>query len=280
MYPKSLITHSLFIAIVVILFTTSCTKEAKKNVDDAQAKKTATDISTSANAYFVLSNAFDIVLANGIPDEESERSGDVSDRKYGCATVTATPSGMLIFPKQIRIDFGSGCTLRGYTGKGAVSFTLDKWVFTPGASVKPVFNDFSVNGYKIEGDYTITTISATKFKVDIVDGVVTDPNGTVYHLKGAQYYTQTKGANTPFVFRDDTYEITGDLSTSSPLGEIEGTITSALVKNVDCYNISKGIISFTDANNTTAVLDFGDGTCDNKATIKVGQFTLPVTLPF
>lgn len=280
MTPKHFIPRLVCAASVIILFGLSCKKETKKTEDASQSEQTATTVSTSANAYFILNNAFDVLFANGIPDEESERTGNISDRKYGCATVTASPSGLTGFPKTVVVDFGSGCTLRGYTGKGSVSFVLDKWIFIPGTTITPQFHNFSVNGYSIEGDYTITTISATEFKVEIIDGVVTSPDNNVFHLKGTQYYTQTKGAATPFVFGDDAYSITGDINTSSYLGEIKGTITSALIKDVSCFNINKGAIAFSDVNNITAVLDFGDGTCDNKATIKVGSFVFPVTLPF
>lgn len=280
MTPKNFILRSVCIASVIIIFGLSCKKENKKNEDSSQSEQTATAVSTSATAYFALNSAFDAIFSNGVPDAESERTGIISERKYGCANVTVTPSGLIVFPKNVLVDFGTGCTLRGYNGKGSVSFTLDKWIFIPGTAIIPEFHDFSVNGYKIEGDYKISTISATEFKVDIIDGIVTSPDNHIFHLKGIQYYTQTKGASTPFVFGDDTYSITGDINTSSYLGDIKGTITSPLIKEVSCFNINKGAIAFTDINNITAVLDFGDGTCDNKATIKIGSFVFPVTLPF
>jgi hypothetical protein len=260
MTPKNFILYSACTALVIVIFGLSCKKENKKNEDASDSEQTARSVSTSATAYFVLNNAFDAIFSNGIPDAESERTRIISDRKYGCANVTVSPAGLVVFPKTVVVDFGIGCTLRGYNGKGSVSFTLDKWIFIPGTTVTPAFHDFFVNGYKIEGDYKITTVSATEFKVDIIDGVVTSPDNHIFHLKGVQYYTQTKGANTPFVFGDDTYAVTGDINTSSYLGEIKGTITSSLIKEVSCFNINKGVIAFTDVNNTTAVLDFGDGT--------------------
>ncbi len=273
---KTSFSRSLCIVLASSLLIVSCNKETKQTDISADSEKSVAAVSASATAYTVLNSAFDILFATGIPETESGRA--TADRKYGCASVTAKPGGLVDFPKEVVVDFGTGCTLRGYSGKGSVSFILNQWIFIPGTEIVPQFNNFYVNGYKIEGDYKVTTVSATEFKIDIVDGIVTFPNGTVFHLKGVQYYTQTEGSNTPFVFGDDTYSITGDISSASSLGNIDGTITSPLIKEIACYNITAGTIDFTGAN-ITATLDFGDGACDNVGTIKIGPLTFPVTLP-
>lgn len=270
------VSRILSAALVLSIFLAGCQKENKPAETPAENDKAVAAISASATAYSVLNSALDIMFVTGVPGSESGRL--TSDRKYGCATVTATPGGLVDFPKNIVVDFGTECTLRGYTGKGSVSFTLNQWIFIPGTVIVPQFHDFYVNGYKIEGDYTITTVSATAFKVDIIDGVITFPDGTVFHQKGALDYTQTKGDDTPFVFGDDTYAITGDIASTSALGNIDGTITSPLIKEVACNNITAGVIDFKMAF-STATLDFGDGTCDNKGIVKIGPLSFPVTLP-
>lgn len=271
-------SRTLGVIVAFSFFAASCTKQTEKTQNtDTQSAETAAAVSASATAYAVLNNAFDIMFVTGAPESESGRI--TSDRKYGCATVTATPGGLVDFPKNVVVDFGTGCTLRGYTGKGSVSFKLTQWVFIPGTEIVPVFKDFYVNGYKIEGDYKITTISATVFKIDIIDGVVTFPDGAVHHLKGTLNYTQTKGSATPFVFGDDTYATTGSITSTSAAGAIEGIIITPLIKEVACANISAGTIDFK-TGITAATLDFGDGTCDNKGTVKIGPLSFPVTLPF
>ncbi|MFT3746921.1 MAG: hypothetical protein QM768_01330 [Agriterribacter sp.] len=274
----SSISRTLSAAIAVSVLIVSCKKETKKTADsDTQNQETVAVASASANAYAAFSTALDIMFVTGAPESESERA--TADRKYGCATVTATPGGLVDFPKEVVVDFGTGCTLRGYTGKGSVSFTLNQWIAIPGTEIIPVFNNFYVNGYKIEGDYKITTVSANEFKIDIIDGIITFPNGTVFHLKGTQNYTQTAGSSTPLVFGDDVYSITGAIASTSLLGDIDGTITSPLIKEIACNNITAGKIDFK-TTNSAATLDFGDGTCDNKGTVIIGPLSFPVTLPF
>lgn len=276
---KQSISRMLFMALTASVLTISCSKEAKKSEPtDAEKKQSESAIAASTTAYSVINSAFNAIFVTGTADTESGRS--TADRKYGCATVTATPGGLVGFPKDILIDFGTGCTLRGYTGKGSISFTLNQWISITGTEITPVFNNFYVNGYKIEGDYKITTVSPTKLKVDLIDGIVTFPDGTVFHQKGTLYYDQTNGGDTPLIFGDDAYSITGDIaSTSTSLGTVDGTISSPLIKEIACNNISAGKIDFKTLF-TTAVLDFGNGTCDNQGTLTLGGISLPVTLPF
>lgn len=269
-------SRTFFTVIAFCIFSASCKKEAKQTDTSSENEKVVATVSASATAYSVLNAALDIMFVTASPDSESGRSA--SNRNYGCAVVTVNPGGLVDFPKDVLIDFGSGCTLRGYTGKGSVSFKLNQWVFIPGTEIVPVFNEFYINGYKIEGDYKITTVSATESKVDIIDGIITFPDGTVFHLKGGLDYIQIKGADTPFIFGDDTYSVTGDITSTSSLGNIDGTITSPLVKEVACNNITSGTIDFK-ADALTAILDFGDGTCDNKGIVKIGALSFPVVLP-
>ncbi|MCC6286796.1 MAG: hypothetical protein IT249_02825 [Chitinophagaceae bacterium] len=271
-------SRTLCVALAAYALIASCKKDARKTeTSDAQNQETVASVSASATAYSALNTALDIMFVTGAPESESGRV--TSGRKYGCATVTASPGGLVDFPKNVLVDFGTGCTLRGYNAKGSISFKLDQWISIPGTEVVPVFNNFYVNGYKIEGDYKITAISATEFKIDIIDGIITIPNGTAFHLKGVQHYTQTAGSSTPLVFGDDIYSITGNISSTSSLGDIDGTITSPLVKEVACNNITAGKVDFK-TTLSTATLDFGDGTCDNKGTIYIGPLSFPVTLPF
>ena len=274
----SSLSRSLCVTLASSVLIVSCQKDAKKTEPAADNQKSVEAVSASTTAYAVLNTAFDVLFATGVPDSESGRA--TANRKYGCATVTATPGGLVDFPKKVVVDFGAGCTLRGYTGKGSVNFNLSQWMFIPGTEIVPQFNDFYVNGYKIEGDYKITTVSATEFKVDIIDGIITFPTGTVFHLKGTEYYKQTQGADTPLVFGDDTYSITGNIaSTSSLFGDLDATIVKPLIKEVACNNITTGSMDLK-GTGLAATLDFGDGTCDNKGTLQIGPFSFSVTLPF
>lgn len=267
---------SLSLLFAFVVAGSACQKDAQNKDVSKPTDEQVSTLTNISTPYLVLNSALDALFTVALVGDDNPASG----RRYGCANVTATPGGANnVYPKTVLIDFGTGCTLRGYHGKGSISFGLNQIVFIPGTEIEPDFHDFYINGYKIDGDYKVTTISPTEFKVDIIDGVVTAPDNTVYHLKGTQYYNQTAGATSPFLFSDDTYEITGSADVTTPTGDAELTVKTALVKEIACTNIVSGVLNIK-AENLDADLDFGDGTCDNVGTITVGPFTVPVTLPF
>ena len=57
-------------------------------------------------------------------------------------------------------------------------------------------------------------------------------------------------------------------------------IAEPLVKEMDCIWIVSGILEVTPEGLTTRELDFGDGACDNDATLTIGEFTTDITLPY
>lgn len=273
-YFRSSLSLSLLLA--SIFAVGSCQKEARDK-ETGQPSKEQVDVAVAnTTSYLVLNNALDAMFAVALSTGDESL---VSGRRFGCANVTATPGGADDqYPKNVLIDFGTGCTLRGVHGKGSISFVLSQLPFIPGTVIIPEFHDFYVNGYKIEGEYKVTTITPTQFKVDVIDGVVTDPDNLVYHVKGVQYYNQLAGATSPFVFADDAYEITGNGAVSSPLGDADIEVTTPLLKDVNCTSIVSGIITIQSVG-LNGTLDFGNGVCDRKATLTVGPFRVDVTLP-
>ena len=79
---------------------------------------------------------------------------------------------------------------------------------------------------------------------------------------------------------DDIFLITGNASVTNAAGARRtATILSALQKKYICRNIDKGSIKFQGPNHI-AVLDYGNGECDNIATISInGRPSRTITLP-
>ena len=271
----------VFLCIGLMFFIVSCKKEEKKTNSTEPHPEAADQVAASMTANAVVNSVLNIMIANGSSESENE-SSSASDRKYGCATVKVSPGDLVSFPKIVTVDFGTGCAIKGYKGKGIINFALSQWMFLPGAEIKPGFDNFYVNGYKVEGDYVITTISADnglQYKVNIKDGIITFPDGKVYHLKGTQFYKQIKGEKTVFAVNDDMYSITGDIAIESDKGTMNGKIVEPLISKMSCGDITEGNIEFK-TDTTTAVLDFGNGECDKKGTVQIGASHFPVNFPF
>jgi hypothetical protein len=77
---------------------------------------------------------------------------------------------------------------------------------------------------------------------------------------------------------DDVYNITGDRSGSNSQGRTwSGQTVEPLVRKSVCPWLVKGIVNLT-VNGRSGVLDYGDGTCDNQATITVNAVPKTITL--
>ena len=189
-----------------------------------------------------------------------------------CATVTVTPQNS--FPKTIVIDFGAGCTsIDGVSRKGKINIVLSDYVHNNGSNAVMTFDNYFVQGFKVEGTITWTNTSTPNgisWTRQITNGKVTTPlNGYYWLHEGIKYVTQTAGSSTPLNLLDDVYSVTGNHTVTNPAGKSRtATILEALEKKTICHNVSKGKIKIQGINHF-AILDYGDGTCDNVATISI-----------
>jgi hypothetical protein len=201
-----------------------------------------------------------------------------------CATVTVTPQNS--FPKTIVIDFGtSGCTSAdGIWRKGKINITLSDYLHNPGSVAVLTFDNYYTAGFKVEGAITWTNTSTPNgisWTRQITNGRVIEPLGGYYWThSGTKNVTQTAGASTPLNLLDDVYSVTGEHIVVNPAGKTRTvTITEALEKKTTCHNVTKGKMKIQGPTHF-AILDFGDGTCDNIATITIdGNPPRTITLP-
>jgi hypothetical protein len=93
-------------------------------------------------------------------------------------------------------------------------------------------------------------------------------------------HTQTEGNGTPLNLLDDVYTITGNSTgINSNNNSWITEITQPLIRKFGCAWREKGQITLTvKSNSITAILDYGDGACDNKATVTINGVTIPITL--
>ncbi len=138
--------------------------------------------------------------------------------------------------------------------------------------------DFSINGNNIEGTKVVEKTGDYMYSVTLTGGRVEFTDGTFYTREFERVRTWTAGYNTPAVIADDEYSLTGSASGINRRGNsYVHTITSPLILKMNCRWIVQGIIEFV-ANNQTAVLDYGDGTCDRIATLTVNGEAYTINL--
>lgn len=263
-----------FVALVVIAFT-SCKKE--NNSTDESEIETTFELSASEGIAENLTQDANEILNEAAYDKNLQGSGFVATAEQtnsilACATVTVTPASG--FPKNVIIDFGTtGCTApNGITRRGIINVNITDSLRTPGSVATMTFNNYYVSGFKKEGTITWTNTSTTGIRSwsrVCVGGKITSPNGNYWLHEGTQNIVQTAGKNTPLILMDDVFSITGNRTVTNAAGRVRvGTIITALQKKTACDNIDQGIYQIQGPNHV-AVINYGNGTCDNRATISI-----------
>lgn len=294
------ITSLLFFSFLI-----SCQKE---NSQSGQIESEASKISSEsdAEAEVVYNSIFDDVM--GVNDDVGMAGTGVFGRSVPgdpsgttlyqrgdstpCFTVTITRPTSNAFPVHVVIDFGSGCVGRdGHLRKGKIIIDYTNRLIVPGAVATTTFDGFYIDDIKVEGTHVIsntTTINLNRqFTVDVIHGKLSKPNGNFTEWDSHKVITQFEGLSTPLLPLDDVFKIEGSSHGRSRRGNLlvawESNITIPLIKRFNCRWIVQGRIRTIRVNNNAnspwiAILDFGNGNCDNQATISINGVTYPITL--
>ena len=187
-------------------------------------------------------------------------------------------------PQVIIIDFGTGC--EGKDGKvrsGKIIITSSKFENATAERLK-TFEDFFVDGKKVEGivNKTITISLDDHTKTAILEEDITitfpDDEGTARRISSM---TRKYELKIPGVVRDNIITSWGIVEFTR-VNDIKVTKTvdesAPLVFKMLCHRIVSGIVKVTTSDNRSWTIDYGDGECDNKATITNGDKTRIILL--
>ena len=188
------------------------------------------------------------------------------------------------YPITINIAYGDGIeTNHGKLISGTVIIQINGDKNTDGSTREITFDKcaidtIAINGSSIEkfiGDNTTTRKITNNSDVTFT---ITD--GATLIRKGTETSEWLAGVATPEDRDDDKIVITGSITVENTTDNItySKTITDGLIKLGDCRNIVDGTVEYAQGAVIFATLDYGDGTCDNVATLAVGGTSTEVTL--
>jgi hypothetical protein len=266
------------IAVVIMVLTVvSCRKDKADRIDEIET-------------------TFELGESQAVTDNLTQDAGDVLEEagakenllgSDGATTICGAPTPSWIgscavvsvsgnFPsKNIKIDFGTGCTSpNGVTRKGIINITLTDSIRKPGSKATITFENYYVNQFKKEGTIvrTNTTVAGSNTRSHnrtVTDGKITSPNGKVWQHSSNINITQTAGVSTPCDLSDDVYLLEGTRTVTNAQGKTRNSATQTpLQKKRNCANIDQGILKVQGTNHF-ALIDFGNGSCDNQATISI-----------
>ncbi|MBI5856376.1 MAG: hypothetical protein HZB42_01900 [Sphingobacteriales bacterium] len=294
--PLQLVILSLFFGLLMIV---SCTKERSQSGSDDEQEITASQVSgeSDAEAEIIFNGIFDDAM--GVSDEVGMAGTGIFGRVNACPTVTVVhlnpPS---VFPIKVILDFGpNGCVGNdGHLRKGKIIIVYTNRLVYPGASATTVFEGFYFDSVHVEGTHKITNttnpVNTTpahprQFTVDVINAKLSFPNGNFTEWNSHKVITQFEGQGTNDP-RDDQFKVEGSAYGKVKRGALlvvwESNIIEPLIKRFNCRWIVKGKIKTIRRNLAVnspwvAVLDFGNGTCDNQAILTINGVPHQITLP-
>lgn len=185
------------------------------------------------------------------------------------------------YPRTITLNYGEGTELNnGRVIAGIIEIVMTGPRRENGATRTVTFIDFSIDDVAIAGT-SIKTFLKDEFKVNIVrDMSFTLPeDGTVIERTAEKTRIWVEGMDTPFDHSDDVINITGFTKCEDSDGNsYHREITSALVKKGGCRFIVAGEITLTKNGLEFGVINYGDGECDNVATLTTAEGSKEFTI--
>ncbi len=185
------------------------------------------------------------------------------------------------FPKTMVLDYGESTVLdNGTVLKGKITMVLSGAPKSWGTTISVTYANYSVDSIGISGTTvkTKTKDTAPTFS-EKSDLTVTLADGTNLHRVAEKTRIWIAGFDTEFNPADDIINITGSVTVSDSKGDsYSRTITKPLVKKGTCKFITQGIIEFKNSNGKFATIDYGNGECDNLATLTNQQGTKQIII--
>jgi len=229
---------------------------------------------------------------------EAIDSGSVSTYRIGsaannqmlstCASVTTTPNGSGT-GGTIVVDFGtSNCYCSDFRyRRGIINITYTGPYRTAGTIITTSFTDYyvgrdSTNMYKVSGTKSVTNNGLNSFNhmsyTITVDGHLVNKNSEHMDWFSTRTREWIGGENTP-IWNDDEYIITGSASGTNFEGNsFAVSITEAIHVKLNCKWITQGKFELTPTGKAARILDYGNGTCDDAASLSVNGKTIAITL--
>jgi len=270
----------LFVSLTFLV--SSCvkkTQEVDNDTDSASENFLATGIANDMN------NIAD--EAGRTKSLSSFKSAEANSILSSCATlkfdtlVSANPDSMTVNFGPSNCNCNDGRTRRGsllfvYTGKYRDSLTTI--TITP---INYFVNDNGVSGSKVVQNKGHNPAGHLVYEITENLVIAKASGGTITH-DAKRLREWFSGENT-IVWSDDTYYITGTASGLNSNGkEYRSNITKPLLRNMalGCRrHFTSGEFEHTPLGKATRKVDFGDGTCDNLATVTIDGKVYKIELP-
>ncbi|MFM7216815.1 MAG: hypothetical protein ACKO1U_02210 [Bacteroidota bacterium] len=270
---KKPLNHLLFFIAVLSVATVSCRKD-REDID--------TTLGYEVGQFESMTNDVDNMVGQVRQGDGSisQRTGSGSGylNGGGCAIVTHDTAN-----QHITIDFGTGCAgADGRVRAGIINISYTGDYFTPGSTHTVTFDSFYVDTRHIEGNRTVTNAgfnndSNMVWNINAVNMRITRTDGYWMSWNSTRTREMISGFG-DLVWLNDVYKINGTANGSNSNGNTFTMSISNVIRDNSCHWLTSGTMVINPANQLARTVDFGNGNCDDQATVTVGNQSRTITL--
>ena len=267
-----------FIFLSVVLF--SCNNDKIDVAEDSTLSEKSAEITmsevtleaaTTASEYEVefYANAEDILSQWWRIGKRWEWTNKMNYMSRQCPNVTIAEGETDDYPKTITLDYGDSTVLKnGKVLSGIIVIEISAPRNSASYTRMVTYNNFGIDTLTIVGTSLITidreNTAFRNFKSDLT---ITLDNGNVITRSSERTWTWIEGLETTDDQTDDVIHITGEVSATSGLDSYKKEIVNPLVRIGDCRFIVEGVVEITLNGTLISTLNYGDGECDEIATM-------------
>lgn len=288
--------NRILAGVICLLLTVTLFYACSKNANDDPKTANSNDNLTLAAAgdQAIVNSYFDDLFIVALEVAENSaytqaraagvrkvQQGKVSSKLGTCFNYEVD---LTTWPRKLSVTFGTGCAdANGRVRAGNLEISLSSYFYYTDAVIVIKPTTYTVNGISITGTQTIKNISTNdlyRYTSIVADGLVTLDSTTV-KFGGSGTYTMVSGSETLDKVSDDVFSYIGMDSLVYADGKaayITVTDSSALERKVSCAHITKGKSSVT-FGDLKAIVDYGNGICDDSIVVTVGDKVKSVVLP-
>ncbi|MDJ1502196.1 hypothetical protein [Xanthocytophaga agilis] len=290
--------YRLFTLLLITTFLVSCGK--KDEVEPSPEEKEFAAVQTTVDLINQLGGIN--AMAVDFSQQAGATNGKISKGRMAeivnarIASIKETQCGNISFvPSEsedqmiIVIDFGNGVTCDGVSFKGKIEYTINLDFsgesFEYGGKLN--FIGYEVDGNGLSGEYTFSAILKSltettalyEYTTKLVNGVITDKDGKKIQCNSEYLITLSAKYTTAGQISSSSVSATGAISGTDASGKaFSATVTKPLVSSSSCQYVVSGTYLIKSAAHSDATYDFGNGDCDNKATLTVNGISKTVTI--
>jgi hypothetical protein len=194
-----------------------------------------------------------------------------------CVTVSVSSSS---YPREIVIEYLKGCFNYRHDQSGKVIITLSDTITNEGAIQTITYQDFYIDSIKVDLTATLKNLGKNSSGNWVIEK---EYEQTM--TKGDEIAVRKNTETQEWISGFETTDRSDNVFYLSGSGSIVineeakyiKNITTPLLNDASCGFITSGVVELT-RNGNVSIIDYGDGTCDDKATVTTNGTTEEINL--